>query len=222
MNSRFILPASVATALHTLVLFGVGGGEPVSRVKDDPSTNAVTSLVPFVIREIEPPPVEDTAEESTALRRGELDTLRPTLEESLAKPAFFEMPRIETRAVEVHPDKIVPGSWGSPDGLTDVGADPGAILNVGLLDHQPGMRSRTPPVYPAEARRRGLSGEVLVEFVVNEEGRVLSPRVVRSSDPVFDAATLRAVERWRFEPGRKNGKPVSFRMTAPVVFTLAE
>jgi protein TonB len=59
-----------------------------------------------------------------------------------------------------------------------------------------------------------------VEFVVDEAGRVMHPFVVRSSRAGFEAPTLRAVEKWRFEPGKKDGRAVRFRMQIPVTFSL--
>jgi protein TonB len=179
--------------------------------------------MPFTLSDPEPPPETLDLEQATAVRKGSPEALRPTLEETFAKSSIFEMPPTETRRiVDVHPDRIVPGPWGTPDGIADVGADPGAIIGVAFLDHVPATRVRVPPAYPPEARQRGLSGEVLVEFVVSEAGRVLHPHIVRASDPLFEAATLRAVEKWRFEPGRKNGKLVRYRMAVPVVFNLED
>ncbi|MEO5961553.1 MAG: energy transducer TonB, partial [Opitutaceae bacterium] len=66
------------------------------------------------------------------------------------------------------------------------------------------------------------AGEVLVNFMVDEAGRVSEARVVRSSDSVFEEPTLRAVSKWRFEPGRVHGDLVRFRMSVPVVFSLKE
>jgi periplasmic protein TonB len=63
---------------------------------------------------------------------------------------------------------------------------------------------------------------VVVEFIVDERGRVIEPRVVRSTNRIFDDATLQAVAKWQFEPGRRDGKIVRFRMSAPVVFSLNE
>jgi protein TonB len=60
----------------------------------------------------------------------------------------------------------------------------------------------------------------VVEFGVDEGGRVYDPRVVRSSDALFDEPTLEAVRQWRFEPGRRNGRIVRFRMMLPVEFHL--
>jgi protein TonB len=60
----------------------------------------------------------------------------------------------------------------------------------------------------------------MVEFVVDEAGHVLDPHVLRSSNPLFEAPTLRAVAKWRFEPGRKDGRVVRFRMAVPVEFAV--
>jgi protein TonB len=62
----------------------------------------------------------------------------------------------------------------------------------------------------------------MVEFVVDESGNVLNPRVVSSSDRAFEENTLRAVAKWKFEPGRRDGRTVRFRMSVPVVFKLGE
>jgi protein TonB len=42
--------------------------------------------------------------------------------------------------------------------------------------------------------------------------------VQSSSDPVFEAPSLAAVKQWKFEPGKRNGKPVRFRMRVPITF----
>ena len=57
-------------------------------------------------------------------------------------------------------------------------------------------------------------------YVVDEAGHVLDPHVVRSSEPIFEAPTLRAVAKWRFEPGQVHGRPVRFRMAVPVAFAV--
>jgi len=42
--------------------------------------------------------------------------------------------------------------------------------------------------------------------------------VQQSPDPVFDRAALDAIKKWKFEPGKRNGKPVRFRMRQPITF----
>ncbi|MGH7959039.1 MAG: energy transducer TonB, partial [Opitutaceae bacterium] len=63
---------------------------------------------------------------------------------------------------------------------------------------------------------------VHVDFMVDERGHVVDPRIVRSSNRLFEEPTLRAVSKWKFEPGRRHGKVVTFRMMVPVMFNLNE
>lgn len=79
---------------------------------------------------------------------------------------------------------------------------------------------QTPPVYPRALRESGLRGEVVVDFVVDREGRVTHPTVVRTLNPAFDDAALDAVRRWKFEPGRRGGVPVTTHMQVPMGFVL--
>ena len=59
-----------------------------------------------------------------------------------------------------------------------------------------------PPIYPAEARRKGQSGSVLVEFMVGIDGRVLSAFAKEASPwPLLNNAALTTVRSWTFPPG---------------------
>jgi protein TonB len=103
-----------------------------------------------------------------------------------------------------------------------VGPGRAGVVTGGELDRTPRTRLQPAPLYPAEARRDGRSGSVTVEFVVDESGVVVAPRVTSSSDRVFEEAALRAVAKWRFEPGRRHGKVVRFRLAVPIHFSLNE
>jgi periplasmic protein TonB len=98
----------------------------------------------------------------------------------------------------------------------------GDVIPSTYLDNTPRTRFQASPAYPFGAKQSGITGEVHVEFVVDERGRVSDPRVVYSSNRIFDEPTLRAVAKWQFEPGRRDGKAVKFRMTVPVMFNLNE
>lgn len=84
----------------------------------------------------------------------------------------------------------------------------------------PKVLFRAPPEYPVGLRMLGLRGEVVVEFVVDSEGRVKNPIVVRTLHPVFNEAALTAIGRWRFAPGRVAGRPVNTLMQQAISFTL--
>jgi len=75
--------------------------------------------------------------------------------------------------------------------------------------------------YPEEARAEGLQGRTILQFVVDENGAVTRPAVVRSSDhKILDDAALEALEKTPFSPGVQNGRNVKVQMTLPIVFRL--
>jgi len=77
------------------------------------------------------------------------------------------------------------------------------------------------PKYPQVARSRGHEGRVLIRVSVLGDGRVGSATVAKSSGhDSLDRAALKAVERWRFTPALRAGKPVTATLTVPVVFRL--
>jgi TonB family protein len=75
------------------------------------------------------------------------------------------------------------------------------------------------PVYPAEALKQHLGGLVIVAFMIDVNGIVHEPHVVKATAPgVFDAAALEAVKSWVYEPKLVNGKPVEARVQAIIRF----
>ena len=68
------------------------------------------------------------------------------------------------------------------------------------------------PSYPREARDRNITGWVELEFTVTPEGTVSDIRVTDSQPAaVFDVAAVEALNKWRFEPVRRDGAPVEQR-----------
>ena len=74
--------------------------------------------------------------------------------------------------------------------------------------------------YPASAKADGVEGRVMVEFVVDTDGSVANPVVVRSPDDRLSEAALSAVRQARFTPGRQKGEAVKVRFALPVSFAL--
>ena len=110
--------------------------------------------------------------------------------------------------------RTVPVGW-TPDGPGGQGR-----VSKADLDREPRTRVQPAPVYPTDLRNRGLSGTIVVEFLVDEAGNVYDPAVIRGGERGFEEAAVRAVARWKFEPGLKNGRRVRFRMSVPIVFSL--
>ena len=75
--------------------------------------------------------------------------------------------------------------------------------------------------YPASAQENGIQGRVLVQFVVNKDGSIVEPKVIRSVDPALDKEALRVVSAMpKWQPGKQRGKTVRVRFTLPVTFRL--
>lgn len=74
--------------------------------------------------------------------------------------------------------------------------------------------------YPEMARRAGIEGRVTVQFIVNEQGKVENPRVIRGIGGGCDEAALSAVQKAEFSPGMQRGRAVRVQYSLPIVFRL--
>lgn len=75
--------------------------------------------------------------------------------------------------------------------------------------------------YPTIAQENGTQGRVIIQFVVNRDGSIVDPVVVRSVDPYLDREALRVVQTLpKWKPGQQRGKPVRVKFTVPVQFRL--
>lgn len=95
-----------------------------------------------------------------------------------------------------------------------------AIVPVGELDAKPEAIRQPPPAYPWALRGDSVSGEAVIEFVVDRNGRTLFPRIVSASHEDFGWAAATAVLRWRYKSPMKGGTKVDTRVTATVVFDI--
>lgn len=74
--------------------------------------------------------------------------------------------------------------------------------------------------YPEEARRAGLEGRVIVQFIVDEKGNVINPSVIKGDYESLNEEALRVVKQATFEPGKQNGKPVRVQYSLPITYKL--
>lgn len=98
----------------------------------------------------------------------------------------------------------------------------GKIFSLEDLDRTPVPVLQPSPTYPVSMRREGLSATVMVQFVVDTDGRVLDPVVVDSTHSGFNDAAVAGVARWKFRAGMRNGKKVNVRMQVPLHFQMVE
>jgi protein TonB len=75
--------------------------------------------------------------------------------------------------------------------------------------------------YPSVAQDNGIQGRVLVSFVVNKDGSIVDPEVIKSVDAALDKEAMRVIKAMpKWNPGKQRGKPVRVKYTVPVLFRL--
>jgi len=84
-------------------------------------------------------------------------------------------------------------------------------------------------VYPEEAKAKGLSGKVFVQFVVNKEGDVVNPQIARGVDPILDKEAIRVIQSLpKWKPGEQSKRidgekvwiPQNVSYTVPIDFQM--
>jgi TonB family protein len=75
--------------------------------------------------------------------------------------------------------------------------------------------------YPKEARDKGISGQVFIEFVVEKDGSIDNVKVLKGVDPDLDAESVRVVKLMpKWKPGKQKGEPVRTYFNIPIRFTI--
>jgi protein TonB len=92
-------------------------------------------------------------------------------------------------------------------------------VRVGAGVRQPTKIRDAAPLYPPIAREARIEGLVIIEALIDVDGRVQQARVLRST-PLLDQAALDAVRQWQYTPTLLNGQPVPVLMTVTVTFRL--
>src|ERR1700722_16464458 len=94
------------------------------------------------------------------------------------------------------------------------------VYRAGNGVSQPTLISKVEPEYSEEARKAKFQGVVVLQIVVDSKGNAVGARVIRSLGLGLDEKAIEAVEKWKFKPGFKDGKPVAVAATVEVNFRL--
>jgi TonB family protein len=96
---------------------------------------------------------------------------------------------------------------------------PAAPLPVGGDVKQAKLISSVAPVYPVLAKNQHVSGNVLVDALIDANGRVTTMKVV-SGPTLLHQAAMDALKQWKYQPAQLDGKPVSMHLTVTLQFRL--
>jgi periplasmic protein TonB len=127
------------------------------------------------------------------------------------------MPQAPPKEAEPSEDKDIPmyghPASGDPAGLeggqgNGAGSRTGDVgLPEGAIPPRP-HKSNQPPRYPLSAMASHKVGKVLLRYLVHADGAVTDIEVLRGEEP-FASEAVTAVRRWRYDPARYNGQPIS-------------
>jgi len=174
-------------------------------------------------------------EDATALRaeRPPKHEQQPT---QSRRPARAQSPLQAALASEKHGESSVPRTdlGGMPDRPTGEGglgthATPGTVagdgrpfgFQLGEVNGKPKVVKSVPVVYPVEARKKGITGQVLVRFHLDENGTISHLHIKSAKPPdVFNQNTLAALRQWRFQPAQHNRQTVPVWVELPIEFEL--
>jgi periplasmic protein TonB len=172
-----------------------------------------------------------------------LDHPKLPIDNSVAVPPEIKLPdNAPMPMIGVHNSAnvtLVSGGQGGPVGIgtgqhggdgpgDGPGAGPGRDGGFGGKVYTAGTGGVSQPVpiftpdaeFSDEARRQKYQGVCEISVIIDAQGNPQSPRVVQRLGMGLDEKALQAVMRYRFKPAKKDGKPVSARMTVVVNFRL--
>jgi periplasmic protein TonB len=166
-------------------------------------------------RSIPPPPPPPE------IRRQE----EPKPEEQVKPELQHEVPKLNLAQLEA---AINPGFGGA--GFADFSLNLGELAAEDLsrifelteLDRHPVAMFQPIPNYPFALKNAGVEGHVTLRFVVTPNGTVSNIRVMSSTRYEFEKPATEALQKWRFEPGIKQGTRVSSWMEQRINFLLAD
>lgn len=184
-----------------------------------PPQNTMFAMVTAEVPEVQPPPVPPT-------RVAQAPVVNPDAVPLTEPDSIAPEPPVAFDTVPVGPGVVI-GPIGDPigDGLGVAPAPPAPRvaasppIRAGSVIRPPQKVHHVAPLYPPIAQQAKISGVVIVEALIAEDGSVRDVKVLKSV-PLLDAAASDAVRQWRFTPTLLNGVPVQVIMSVTVTFTL--
>ncbi len=163
----------------------------------------MVSLIQFADRRLD---------ESTTVKLPEIamPEVEIKTQRQLEKP---EKPQLD----DTPPPEVPEQAFDNIDGNAQIGALGGVDQLVAKLDLSMGAGLsasdgeylpivKVAPQYPRRALKRGLEGDVVLEYTVTRQGSVRDPKVLQSTDPVFNQAAIDSALRYKYKPRVINGE----------------
>jgi periplasmic protein TonB len=178
-----------------------------------------------------PPPPPPPAPAAGARAQAKAPAAPRPLDDKFTAPVEVPDQVKPEEGIEVAAGAGVPGGveGGVPGGVvggivgglpTEAPPPPPKAVRIGGQIKQPKLLNQVRPIFPELAAQARLSAIVIMEALVDTQGRVKSVTVLRGA-PLFDEAAQEAVKQWRYQPLLLNGVPTDFILTVTINFSLS-
>ena len=218
MKRDLVVALGVTVTFHALFLLAFNGKPP----PPPPPPPDKIDITDFQVPPDQPPPPPDQPQPQNQAQ----DTAKQILAASLPEPPAEVA--VDSVSELVHPSPPVPPmpnalrTIGIPMSTNrgPVGRGGAKIFDISQLDRRPEGLFQQKPNYPISMKQQGIQGTVVVEAIIDSHGNVDNPVIYSSPNPDFNDPALQAVSKWKFRPGRKDGRAVNTRVRIPIVFSL--
>lgn len=203
------LAAVLALVAHFVLFFIVVPSTELEPIRMDERSAAM------VVKRFKPPAAPTKARKTRKKKSANpLPIPDPTPREP--EPIYEEASDIEFGELDT---EFVAGQPEGPPGPSGARAGAVGIGDSGLIAPIP--LEKPLPEYTPTATRSGVQGEVYIEAVVTVDGTVVEPKLIRGlPDEELNQRAMEAIQRWRFKPGIKDGRPVPVIALFTVTFRI--
>lgn len=169
-------------------------------------------IVPITLPEkktVPPPPQAVTVAEVIEIVEDDAEIVEDIIASNDDQTEFVDITEVENFVVEEEPEEEAPFMV-----VEDMPEFPGGT--AALLEY---LKKNIK--YPNICRENNIQGRVLIQFIVNKDGSIVDPEVVKPVNPYLDKEALRVIAGMpAWKPGSQRGKAVRVKFTVPVNFRL--
>lgn len=213
---------ALSLGIHVGLFFGMGRPKPKVVRPVESNLISLTFVMPQ-LKELEEPEAAPSEEAAIKPDLGLPTPMQADLPQIPLPTDFVQ--QLDFSSLIEKPDLSMAKVWTIPENIRR-GSKPsegmGNIFNLADLDRVPQPIVQPAPTFPVALRREVSKATVVVEFIVDIQGRVSNAFMVESTHPGFDEAAVTGVQKWRFRAGVRGGMKVNTRMRVPIIFKIVD
>lgn len=211
----------ILSLLGSLLIHGgfLWGGELFKKAKDSLGKKEEAPTVEVMVM----PPQEPDTPEATP------ETAHDTDISDLAPPSQMDVASASVDSAFTQQVQPPPPPRISKGGIVAIPTGPSSanigkglanVFDVANLDQRPEPRFQPVPKYPLSLKRAGITGNVIVQYIVDTNGDVRDAVAVHSTHREFETPAIEAIMKSKFRPGKKGNAVVNTRIEQEVPFIL--